>query len=340
MKVLLLAGGESSESRVSLVSGRSVYEALNRLGHTVIPLDPATGKTLLEENGRYIEVDHSIVAENDQVSLEAITKNLPAQLEQSDFRDAEVVFLALHGGAGENGTIQNLLDLAGMNYTGSGMAASVLAMDKAKTKQLMKAEDIATPDWAMYELTSEAETNRVCKEILDQFEFPCIVKPNNSGSTVGLTKVENADQLPGAIASARVESPEVLVEEYVAGRELTVAVLDGRTFPVVEIIPENGLYDYKAKYTKGGSDYVCPAQIDVAVSEEAMKAAVRVYRVIGAAGLARVDFIMNESSRLFCLEINTLPGMTELSLAPMAAKAAGVNFDELIELMLLSARGK
>jgi D-alanine-D-alanine ligase len=175
---------------------------------------------------------------------------------------------------------------------------------------------------------------------VDKFALPVIVKPNNSGSTVGLTLVKEKDELAGAIDRAFEVSKEILVEQYIKGREITAAVLNGKSLPLVEIIPTNELYDYQCKYTKGKSQYICPAQLPEKVTSEIQNLALRAYNAIGCAGLARADFILDRSNKPYFLEVNTLPGMTELSLAPMAAKAAGISFDELVREISEAARQK
>lgn len=336
MKVLLLAGGVSNEREVSLTSGEAVLEALQRLGHEVQAIDPATGKSLLGGDGRFITSGAS-----DSTQEVVVTKaNSPAlvkALSSSRFEDVDVVFVALHGGAGENGAIQCLLELAGKAYTGSDMTASAVAMDKAITKRLFASVKIPTPDWELYRLASSDIDDRLVEEICRRFSFPVIVKPNDSGSTIGLSKVDNKAGLRPALLAAIKESRNVLVEKYIPGRELTVAVLDGRALPEVEIKAGGGLYDYEAKYTKGMSEYVVPADIEPEISKSIQEAAAKAYDVIGAAGLVRVDFILADSGEFYCLEVNTVPGMTSLSLAPMAAKAVGIEFDDLISCLIASA---
>jgi len=334
MKVLLLAGGNSSEREVSLNSGRAVFETLVGLGHEVVAIDPATGTTLLAADGRYLDTDH-LAREKQPAARETLP--LAARLEESTVKDVDVAFIVLHGGDGENGAVQNLLDLAGVKYTGSGMAACAVSMDKAVTKRLCRSEGILTPQWELFRLPDRAVPEELPAQLLERFALPLIVKPNDSGSTVGLTKVQEAGEIPRAFRTALDESPNVLVEQYIPGRELTVAVLDGRALPVVEIVPKSGLYDYEAKYSKGKSEYVCPAHIPKTIAEGVQRAATRLFEIIGCAGLSRVDFILDEDGRFYCLELNSVPGMTDLSLAPMAAKADGIDFPQLLKQLLDSA---
>lgn len=335
MKVLLLAGGDSSEREVSLGSGKAVFEALTRLEHKVWAIDPATGKSLLASDGSFPEVE-SPSSNGIDIPPPVGARALARTIDSPGFRDVDLVFIALHGGSGENGSVQNLLSLAGKKYTGSPMTASAVAMDKALSKLLCKAIDVDTPKWTTWTSNDGTVAADDIKKILDQISFPLIVKPNDAGSTVGLTKVDDATLLEKGLLKAAKYTSRVLIEEYIAGRELTVAVLDRRSLPVVEIQPREGLYDYHAKYSSGGSKYIVPADIEPAVALRVQDEAARVYRAIGAAGLARVDFILADSGRLCCLELNTLPGMTALSLAPMAAEADGIDFDSLIALVLES----
>jgi D-alanine-D-alanine ligase len=336
MKVLLLAGGASNEREVSLTSGAAVFDALKRLGHEVHAIDPANGKSLLGSDGIFITSGTS-----DSTQKVVVSKtNSPAlvkALSSSRFGDVDIVFVALHGGTGENGAIQCLLELAGKAYTGSDMTASAVAMDKAITKRLLASAKIPTPDWELYRFRTPAIDSQLVEKICSRFAFPIIVKPNDSGSTIGLTKVENKSDLRPALEKAFKESPNILVEKYIPGRELTVAVLDGESLPVVEIKAVGGLYDYEAKYTRGKSDYVVPADVEPETGESIQEAAARAYDIIGASGLVRVDFILADNGKLYCLEVNTVPGMTSLSLAPMAAQAAGVGFDDLISHLVTSA---
>lgn len=336
MKVLLLAGGDSSERSVSLGSGKAVYEALSRLGHKVYAIDPSTGRSLLASDGTFVEYKANGSATTTPAP-KSKTWSLATALGSPGFTDIDVVFITLHGGSGENGKIQCLLDLAGKSYTGSNMAASAIAMDKAVAKRLCITEGIKTPDWALYRLRGRKIDERLLHEIGHRFHFPVIVKPNDGGSTIGLSKVDSEAELPVALEKGVGESSDVLVEEYVQGREITASVLDGKPLPLVEIKPKNELYDFEAKYTPGKSDYIVPAPIDDELSESIQRAAVKIYSVVGATGLVRVDFILDENNDYYFLELNTLPGMTELSLAPMAASAVGIGFDDLIAKLIESA---
>ncbi len=253
MKILLLAGGDSSERAVSLDSGKAVFQALNRLGHKVYAIDASTGRSLLSSDGSFIEHKTDSAARTVPVP-KSKTWSLANAIGSPGFTDIEMVFIALHGGSGENGKIQCLLDLAGKKYTGSNMAASAIAMDKAVAKRLCTSENIVTPDWAIYRIRGGKIDDRLIHEICQRFQYPLIVKPNDGGSTIGLSKVDSEEQLLEALEKSLKESRDILVEEYIEGREITAAILDGKALPLVEIRPANELYDYEAKYTKGKSN--------------------------------------------------------------------------------------
>lgn len=333
MRILVLAGGSSSERKVSLDTGRAISEGLKRLGHDLLVMDPATGQSLLDSDGNYIANSQADSASGALVPLVKGLSELNAE-------KLDLVFLALHGGEGENGSIQNLLDLCGMTYTGSSMTASAVSMNKAIAKRLFGSVGVRTPEWKLYHVATESDIRKTAEDIASEHCLPIIVKPNNGGSTVGLSKVNRPEGIPDALRLAIKEDSNVLVERYISGRELTVAVLDRHTFPVVEIRPKNELYDYEAKYTKGKSDYIAPAEVPEELAARLQEDALKVFDVVGASGLTRVDFLWSEPGEHYCLEINTLPGMTSLSLAPMAAACEGIKFDRLLELIIESALRK
>lgn len=331
MKVLVLAGGDSGERQVSFSSGAAVYNALRRLGHEVGAIDAADGSSLLDSNGNFQTPDQPVS------SVTRGSEVLARVLKSPKYADIDVVFIALHGGSGENGAIQEMLDQAGMKYTGSDMDASATAMDKDKSKQMMASVDVPTPNWKMYLSDDSCPVDKIAGQVERHFELPIIIKPNDGGSTIGLTKVNEVAEIHPAVVLSCEQSSEVLVEDYIAGRELTVSIVDYKAYPVVEIKPLGGLYDYEAKYTKGKSEYIAPALLPDDLAAALQSAALKVYRVLGATGLARVDFILNDKNEFYCLELNTLPGLTDLSLSPMALKCAGIDFDQLIAMIIESA---
>lgn len=338
MKILLLAGGDSSERTVSLESGQAVYEALKRLDHIVYAIDPLTGKSLLNSDGTFIEYKSE---ESAKVNIPAKSSwSLASTLGSPAFQDIDVVFIALHGGSGEDGILQCLLEMSGMKYSGSNMAASAIAMDKAITKRICISENIKTAEFSVYRLRNQNIDDRMVHEIANRFHFPVIVKPNNGGSTIGLSKVDDEAQLHDALDKALLESGNVLVEKYIKGREITAAVFDGKPYPLVEIIPQGELYDFEAKYIKGKSEYITPAKIGEDLTKSIQQAAMKIFNLIGCSGLARVDFILDEKNNFYFLELNSLPGMTELSLAPMAAAEAGISFEHLIADIIKTAMNR
>ena len=331
MNILLLAGGESAEREVSLSSSFAIHNSLMRLGHTIDVFDPAIGSFLqLGMNGF-----ESAGEPPPDKFLKQLAWRFDPKTEK--FSRYDLVFIGLHGGLGENGSVQNLLDMVPLPYTGSGMVSSVVAMNKDISKNLMKSIDIPTPAWSCYKMDGSRTVAEIASEIKQVFDLPIVVKPADGGSTVGLSKVVDWNELEAAISTAAAEGNQVLVETFIEGREITAAVLDGEALPLVEIVSESGLYDYTAKYTPGKSNYIVPAGIDENLARQVRLAASSFYRLIGASGAARVDFRMTEAGMFYCLELNTLPGMTELSLVPMAAEAVGMSFDSLIERILDSA---
>lgn len=338
LNILVLAGGLSNERQVSLTSAEAIVGTLKRLGHKINVLDTATGKSLLDSNGKYL-----LNKDNESLSKIALKQSealvLSEAINTEPYNNSDLVFIALHGGAGEDGTIQALLDLVNIKYTGSNMMASAMSMNKSIAKNLIENEKIPTPKYMLL-IQDKGSIEEQIKGINDAFSLPLIVKPNDSGSTVGLTMVKKSDMLNDAIITAYAISNEVLVEEYIEGREITSAVLDDTTYPLVEIVPSGELYDYACKYTKGKSEYICPAELSDEITELIKDYGRRAYDALKCSGLARVDFILDKDNIPWFLELNTLPGMTELSLAPMAAKEAGVDFESLIDKICRSAMNK
>lgn len=305
MKILVLLGGSSAEREVSLSSGSRVAAALRERGHQVTEADPHP----------------------DPFAVLAAAKA------------ADVTWLALHGGAGEDGTIQALLDLARVRYTGSGVLASALAMDKDLSKRLFRAAGVPTAEWRM--LTKGTATRwrepGYASQTFAALGAKVVVKPSKQGSTVGLSIIEDPAALADAVALAFTHDDEVMLEAFVPGRELTVGVLAGEVLPVGEIIPKHDIYDYECKYTPGMAEELFPAPIPDAVRDEVQRLALLAYEALKLRGCARVDFRWDPADRLFCLEANTLPGMTGTSLVPQAAQAAGIGFPELCERIALDA---
>ncbi len=328
MKIIVLAGGESSEREVSLNSGKAIAAGLEKLGHQINLIDTRDGRELLS---------HAAAAQISDNSSSVSTT--AAQAAVARFSGGDLVFLALHGGLGENGTLQAMFDLARIPYTGSGVLASALCMDKQRAKMIMQAVGVPIPRTICF--GDDGDVLRYCgSEGADQLEYPIVVKPNREGSTVGLTIAHDYKQLLDGIGLAADYDRYILLEEYIPGRELTVAVLGEEALPPVEIVPKGGFYDYEHKYTSGASDYICPAQLDPQVGAEIKELAVAAFLALGCHGYARADFRLNPNNELFCLEMNTLPGMTSTSLVPKAAAAAGLSFEQLLARIIELAQKK
>lgn len=314
-----------------MASGLRIAEALRTGGHDVRLVDPATGAiseaSELELRATRVKVAPPSLKELATLSDTGTPVSRLAELEE--IRRADVVFIALHGGSGEDGTLQALLDLAGIRYTGSGHLASALAMDKDLSKRLFVAAGVPTPAWLM--------TPTSAPEAEQRLGVPMVVKPSKQGSTVGLTVVRNMHEFDGAVAEAALYDDEVMVERFIAGRELTVAVLGDETFPVGEIKPKHEIYDYECKYTPGMAVEDFPADVDPDVAAWVQSSALAAYRALKLRGCARIDFRLGEDGVAYCLEANTLPGMTDLSLVPQAAAAAGITFPELCDRIARAA---
>jgi D-alanine-D-alanine ligase len=339
MKITVLMGGASSERNVSLASGLRIVEALRSRGHDVTAYDPSTGLIGAEEEQKLSEGGVGREPPSPEALAEATGGSfVPALERQPELVNADVVFLGLHGGQGEDGTLQALLDMAHIRYTGSGHLASALAMDKDLSKKLFRAEGVSTPDWLMAPASIE--------EVERTLGLPVVVKPSKQGSTVGLTVVKERDQFDAAVKEAWRFDDEVMIEQFIPGRELTVGVLGDRVFPVGEIKPKHEIYDYECKYTPGMAEEEFPAQLSPEQTTEVQQQALAAFRALKLGGCARIDFRLASSdddsgkggSDFYCLEANTLPGMTELSLIPQGALASGMSFAELCEEIVNLAR--
>jgi D-alanine-D-alanine ligase len=324
MNITVFMGGTSSERNVSLASGIRIVQALRGNGHKVTALDPARG-VISDTEERELATGK---VGTEPPSLEALSKFaegtfLPNLTSMKEIKDADVAFLALHGGQGEDGTIQALLDMAHVKYTGSGHLSSALAMDKDLSKKLFRTADVKTADWLMAPATTE--------QVEGILGLPVIVKPSKQGSTVGLTLVKKRSALAGAIKEALKYDDEVMIERFVPGRELTVGVLGEVALPVGEIISKHEIYDYECKYTAGMATEEFPAKISPEATERVQKQALAAFRSLKLKGYARIDFRLTIEGEFYCLEANTLPGMTELSLIPQGAAAMGIKFPELCE---------
>ncbi|KAF0151525.1 MAG: D-alanine--D-alanine ligase [Ignavibacteria bacterium] len=327
MKIVLLLGGTSPEREVSKNTAKSILKALRELGQEVILVDPAYGLNQPNNEDDYFS-EKNYSEPNNRNYLEIINSSL--------FDEVDLVFLALHGRWGEDGTIQSLLEMRGIKYTGSKILTSALAMDKAMTKVVIQHFGVSTPDWLVANI-SEQDYSAYPEKIRTQLGFPCVIKPNDQGSSVSLTICKKDEDVIPAIMLALRYSDKALIEKFIPGREITVAVLDGAALPILEIVPKSGLYDYESKYTAGKSEYIVPAPMPEEVSIEIQEQAVKAYNAVGCKCYSRIDFRLTENNKAYCLEINTLPGMTNLSLVPKAANAAGISFLELIDRIVKDA---
>jgi len=334
MKIVVLAGGLSTERDVSLVTGRGVYNALKSRGHKVVLLDVYLGYEGDSENIFELDYDWAGMVAPVSESAPDIEKVKERRTGDKEVffgpnvieicKSADVVFMGLHGDCGENGKIQAVFDLWGIKYTGTGSFSSALAMDKAVSKQLFNLYNVNTPKSHM--LASED----------DEYEpgFPCVVKVVNGGSSVGVYIVNNKNEYHSAVHDAFRYDSKVMVEEYIKGREFTCCVMDGRALPVVEIAPISGFYDYKNKYQAGSTVETCPANISKELTETIQNEAVNAYKSLGIEVYARMDFIVTEDEKVYCLEANTLPGMTPTSLIPQEAAAVGKSYEDLCEWII------
>lgn len=302
--VAVVMGGPSAEREVSLNTGAAIANALREYGYTNV------------------------------VEIDLDPRNFGKQLAESK---AEVVFNAVHGLYGEDGRLQTLLEIREMPYTGSGMIASVSCMDKVITKRMLRDAGISTPAC----LIVNKKESGIKEKIMQRFSLPVVIKPASQGSSIGVEIVKEEAQLDEALANAFKYSRDILVEEFIGGKELTVSMMqkDGEVvaLPVIHIAPHSGMYDYHSKYTKGATEYICPADLDEETTKKVQEISKQAYEVLGCSGVARADVMLDEEGNGYVLEINTVPGMTATSLVPKAAAAAGISFPELCNIILQSA---
>jgi D-alanine-D-alanine ligase len=326
LKITVLMGGDSPEREISLQTGEAVAMGLSAKGHEVTKVD---------------------------------IPSVAAVMQMTELKDQDVVFPALHGGEGEDGHLQSLLDLMGVRYALSGATASAIAMDKCASKRLMRGAGIPTPDWLQVswdrvkhradslksrqglEISAQMLTvARIRERAASELGFPLVVKLNGAGSSVGIAIVENEEDFDRALddITAGDDGPkqDIIIEKYIPGRELTVALFLGRRLPLLEIRTKDGFYDYQNKYTAGANEYLVPAPVHSPLYEQIAADALRVYDLVGCRGTARVDFRL-DGEQFYCLEINTIPGMTANSLVPKAAASVGIEFEELVEDLCLAA---
>lgn len=337
MNIIVLCGGLSMERDVSIKSGAMIAKALRERGHKAVLVDAFFGY-----QGKYTKpaeifdfpVDDSIADIPEQVpDLEEIKAKRTGQADNSrvgaNLIDiclaADIVFLALHGSDGEDGRIQAMFDIAGVRYTGCGYMGSAIAMNKAVAKDLFRANGIRTPEGRDI-AADDADKSAPC--------YPCVVKPRSSGSSVGTSIAGNEEEYKAALSEGFKYDSHLIVERYIKGREVDVGVIDGRALEPIEICPKSGFFDYKNKYQEGMTDEICPADFPVHVKEELKETALKVFRALYLEVYARMDFMIDEQGLIWCLEANTLPGMTPASLMPKEAAAEGIEYGELCEMII------
>lgn len=337
MNITVLYGGTSAEREISLLTGSAMARAYEALGHTVTLLDPATGKTM-KPSDYTLSPPKAKPPTPEELGALSQGSILVDSLTSDAVRNADCVVIGLHGVPGEDGTVQAVLELLGKKFTGSGSRSSAISIDKAYTKILMQATGIPTPKWNFISKNAPDDIDSIAKQSLETMKGGIVIKPNDQGSTVGLTMSAQPDfDFEAGVRLSWKYSDGALIEEFIEGRELTVAVLNGRALPVVEIAPEGGFYDYHHKYTKGMTVYHAPAILDEAITKQIQQKSIDLYKYCDCSGYARIDFRLKDDGSFYCLEINTLPGMTETSLVPKAAKAAGMSFEELCDEILQAA---
>ena len=339
MKIVVLAGGLSTERAVSLVTGTSVCRALRENGHRAILVDLFLGvETLPEDPETLFDAPDGLcpdvridAAAPDLQAVKASRKDQSGRLLGPHVLElcslADIVFLGLHGQDGEDGRIQAAFDLLGIRYTGGGYLASALAMDKSMTKRMMDAAGIPTAPWRDIPSYTEADIPALAAEL----EVPCAVKIVNGGSSIGVALPDTRQELEDALREMLCYGSHIIVEKKIAGRELTVGVLGDRALPAVEIVPAVKEFDYTAKYQSGGAKEICPAPITPAQQEEMGALALKLHRALGLEVYSRTDFLLDAEGKFWCLEVNSLPGMTAASLVPKEAAAAGMTYRELCE---------
>jgi D-alanine-D-alanine ligase len=299
IKVGVICGGISSEREISLKTGEGIFNALKSIGY----------------NAEYIDF------KGDNISV---------------FKNIDIAFLALHGKYGEDGTVQGVLELLKVPYTGSGILASSLAIDKIFSKKIFNFEEIPTPNYIGLNLNGSINIEKIKNDVIEIIGYPLVVKPSKEGSTIGITIVQDDTDLEDAINFAKIYDRSILLEKFISGKQITVSLIGDKpvALPLIEIKPKSGFYDFKSKYTAGLTEYITPAIVESNLSEKIKELAVKTHNCLGCYGISRVDLMLDENDNPFILEINTMPGMTATSLVPKAAAAAGISFEKLVEIIL------
>ncbi len=340
MKIVVLCGGLSTERNISLSSGTKVCEALRARGHRAVLVDLFMGLEDVEAKPEEL-FDH--LPELTPVTFSGVEPDLESVKASRKWRDpslfgrgvleickeADVVYIALHGMNGEDGRLQATFDLLGIPYTGSGYLGSAIAMDKMLTKEFVTPKGVQTPSWKSYH---DGSTQK--EQIIAESSVPCVVKTPTGGSSVGVYIVHTEEELREAVENCAKYGDDILVEQFVQGREFTCAVLGDRALPSVEIVPLTRFYDYENKYKAGATKEICPGRCSAEIEEKMHETALKVHRALGLRTYSRSDFIVDENDEVWFLEVNTLPGMTPTSLVPQEAAAVGISYGELCEFII------
>jgi D-alanine-D-alanine ligase len=344
MNIVVLAGGLSPERDVSLSSGSLIANALKSRGHRVLLLDAYEGIDINTNNNCDLFIDinsnktYNFIVSDEEPDLEEIKRknnNGNALIGKNVIKIceyADVVFIALHGAMGENEQLQATFDTLGIKYTGTGYIGSLLAMDKDLTKKLLVQSNIPTAEWVLFNTKNDK-----FDVILNNVGFPCVVKPCSCGSSVGVSIVNNIDELETALSTAKKYEENILVEKMIKGKEFSVGVLNEKALPPIEIITLTGFYDYKNKYQVGLTKEICPAELADNDVKKISELTLKIHKILRLGDYSRIDFILNENGEFICLEANTLPGMTPTSLIPQEAAAAGIKYEDLCEQIALFA---
>ena len=341
MRIVVLAGGNSTEREISIISGTGMCRALRNKGHLAVLVDACSGAGIPDTP---FPEDYDVDAAAAAIRAQDAAVEGMRLTGRPFFGDgvlaccagADIVFLALHGANGEDGRVQACFDLFGIRYTGTGYLGSGICMDKHLTKQILRDGGVPTAPWIRLrrEEADEADEALLHIEKSPLAGKPLVVKVNRGGSSVGVYLVPDSSGIEDALREAFLLEDTVIVEEYIAGREFSVGLLDGDALPVIEIAPKEGFYDYRNKYTAGATVETCPADIPEDKAEEMQRYAAHAYELLGMEGYGRLDFLMRDDGKIFCLEANTLPGMTPTSLLPQEADARGMNYEELCEELI------
>lgn len=335
IKIAVLAGGLSHERDVSLVSGSLIANSLAKSGYKVALADVFMGCEKVDVNTFTSRSDYSYSVSENVPDLEALRAKRGGKSEIGEniielCHAADVVFMALHGGMGENGKLQAMLEILGIKYTGSPSLGAAIAMDKNISKQIIKGFDVPTAEWLCYEKGVNEFSE---SDYESRVGYPCVIKPCCGGSSVGVSFADNYAELESALSEAAKFENSIIVERKITGRELTVGVIDGETLPPVEIIPKSGFYDYANKYQSGRTEELCPAPLTDEENKKLSELTLKVFKALKLGSYARIDFIY-DGKEFYCLEANTLPGMTPLSLLPQEAKAVGIDYDQLCDKLV------